>query len=126
MYQSVQKCTIFQILSEKCGILLIWHDRHPFPHKCAVKLAQKPLTCLKLTLSIFNKCQVSHKSDQPSSQVTTSAAHFCQTRKETRKEEIGRSFIAINYLQSSGNYTLNTCLKLFQVQNVGLDFTICF
>lgn len=95
---------------------------------CAVKLAKKPQ--LKLTFSIFNTflCQLSHKLDQPSSQVTTSAAQLdaFANRKETRKEEIGKSFDAINYLQSSGNCTLNTCLKLFQVQNVGLDFTIYF
>lgn len=60
--------------------------------------------------------------------MTTSAAWlvkcFCKTKKEAEKKEIGRSLAAVNYFQSSGNCTPNTCLKLFQVENAGLDSTI--
>jgi len=43
---------------------------------------------------------------------------------ETKKEEIGRSLVAVYSLQSSGNCTPNTCLKIFEVENLGIDFTI--
>lgn len=87
-----------------------WHKRHFSPRKTfAAKLAKKQPEYLKLSFSMFSifSCQTSHKSYQPFSQVTTSAAWlvecFCKTKKGTKKGET----VAENDLQSSGSCTPN-------------------